>query len=315
MSARPALVLAAAALSLAAAGAARADRLELTDGRVVEGVVTKEGDVYRVASRFGETEVAAKDVKSLTVAKTVDSEWRERAAALRPDDFAGRAALAKWLRDAGRPEAAEATAKAVLEVDPENATAHDVLGHVRHKGRWMTPDEAKLADGWVRRGDRWFAPEEWALLGAEAKSRAEEAERAARGARVTARLNEAVRLVLSPDAKVRDEGLRRLRALADETKSSEIERLVPQVKAYAEAGDRLLSALQGGGGSGGIDRATVLTECRIQFARLKRPIQTFETSLSSNLSTSPVRIQLPELEVIKIATTVPIPAVVDRDPR
>ncbi len=301
----------AAALAAGLAPAARADRLVLVDGRVVEGVVTKDGDSYRVVSRFGESVLAAKDVKEWTKGRTVDEEWRARAAAAKPDDFAGRAALAQWLKDAGRPEAAEATAAAVLESDPENAVAHAVLGHVRHQGRWMTPDEAKIADGLERHGDRWYTPEEWAVLDGAAREKAEAAERQARGARVTARLNDAVRLVLSPDPKAREAGLSRLRALAAETKNAEIERLIPQVKAYAEQGDRLAALVAGGGGEAS-ESATVLAECRITLARLKRPIQNFTTSLGSNLSTAPVTIQLPELEVIRIGTTVPIPAAVDK---
>ena len=278
----------------------------MADGRIVEGHVVKEGDLYRVTSRFGESTVPVKDVKAWTVAKTVESEWRERLTALKPGDFAGRAALAKWLLGADRPEAARAMAKEILEADPENAVAHEVLGHVRHKGAWMTPDEAKAADGLVRRGDRWFTPEEWAVLDADAKAKVEEAERGAKGRRVSAALNDAVRLALSPDAKLRAEGLARMRALAKETESPAIDGLVPQVLAFAEANDRMAAALA----RGSIESATVLTECRIQLARLKRPIQNFQTSLSSNISTAPVTIQLPELEIISVGTTVLIPAAI-----
>ena len=58
------------------------------------------------------------------------------------------------------------------------------------------------------------------------------------------------------------------------------------------------------------ESATVLTECRITLAKLKRPIQTFTTSLASNLNSAPVAIQLPEVEVIKVGTTVKFPGVV-----
>jgi hypothetical protein len=299
----------ASALALAlGAPAASADRLELADGRIVEGEVVEDGDVYRVTSRFGESTVPVKDVKKLTRAKTVDAEWRDRLAALKPGDWAGRAALAKWLKAAERPEAAEAMAREVLEADPENAVAHEVLGHVRHKGAWRTPDEAKAADGLVRRGDRWFTPEEWAVLDAGEKAKAEEAERAEQGRRVGAALNEAVRLALAPDAALRRQGLARMRALAKETGSPAIDGLVPQVLAFAEANDRMAAALA----RRTTESATVLAECRIQLAKLKRPIQNFQTSLSSNIATAPVTIQLPELEVISVGTTVLLPATIER---
>src|SRR5947209_16231213 len=47
-----------AAFAGASVPAARADTLELVDGRVVEGRVTKDGEAYRVVSRYGEATVA-----------------------------------------------------------------------------------------------------------------------------------------------------------------------------------------------------------------------------------------------------------------
>ncbi len=307
------LGLASISLVLAAittAPVAWADRLELADGRVVEGLVSKDGETYRVASRFGEAEFAAKDVKEWVKAENVESEWRKRAASLKDDDFAGRAALAKWLADAGRVDEGSALAKTVIDADPENAAAHAVLGHVRHRGSWMSPDEARVADGLVRHGDAWYTPEEWALVGKEAKARAEEVDRAAASKQWNVRVNEAVRLMLAPDKTLRAEGEKRLLAVAAETSSKPLETLATQVKSYAESNDRLMAAAaaSGGGASGG-DHGMVLTECRIQLAKLKRPIQKFTTSLASGpvTASSPVTIQLPELEVIRIGTTIGIP--------
>src|SRR5205823_6038444 len=99
----------------AAAAPACADTLALKDGRTVEGRVVKDGETYRVVSRFGETEVAAKDVATWTKSAPLETEWRARSAKLDPKDAAGRADLAKWLADAGRPDEAAATARAALE--------------------------------------------------------------------------------------------------------------------------------------------------------------------------------------------------------
>ena len=295
----------AVALSAATAPAARADRLVLADGRTIEGVVTKDGETYHVVSRFGESELAAKDVKSWEKGKTLEEQWRARSAALAPDDHAGRAALAKWLFDAGRVEEARGVASQVVEADPENALAHEVLGHVRHAGAWMTPDDAKRADGLVERGGQWYTPEEWTRLDAEAKAKVNAKEGEVASKRVAARVNEAVRLMLAPDAKLRDEGARRLEAISKETKTEAIGALVPKLRAYADATDQLLAASSGGGGG---TSSTVLAECRIQLARLKRPIQNFTTSLAGNINSAPVTLQLPEVEIIRLDTTVGIPA-------
>jgi hypothetical protein len=111
--------------------------------------------------------------------------------------------------------------------------------------------------------------------------------------------------MLSPDADQRAVGERRLEAIAEETRSEALGKMIPQVKAYAAAMDRLATAVA-------TESATALTECRIQVAKLRRPIKTFQTPLSSGPGVlspnAPVTIQLPELELIKIHTTVPIPA-------
>ena len=307
--ARLAIVLPAAGLLWSASPAARADVLELTDGRSVEGRVVKEGEVYRVTSRFGEAQVPAKDVKAWTKAKPVEVEWRERLDRLAADDFAGRAALSKWLAESGRSDEAGATALAVLEGDPENAVAHGVLGHVRHKGEWMTPDEAKKADGLEEHGGRWYTPAEWKLVGPDGQKKAADEDAALHAKSVSARVNEYLRWMLSPDRALRQRGKDRLTAMAKEQAMPDLPKLIAQVEAYAAAGDRLAAAYDGaGGGGGGGDSSSVLAECRIQFAKLKRPITQLSTSLGSSAGGAPVNIQLPELEVIKVDTTVRVPA-------
>ena len=307
MRAFPALPMLISLVLAAGAAEALADQLTLADGRVVEGAVSKDGEVYRVASRFGEAEFAAKDVKAWVKGETVEAAWRRRAAALPADDYAGRAGLSKWLVEAGRVEEGSALAQAVVDADPENAVAHAVLGHVRHKGSWMTPDEARASDGLVRHGDAWYTPEEWALVGEEKRTKAGEADRALAAKANVARVNEALRLMVAPDKTLRALGEKQLLAVAAQTQSKELATLATEVRDYAAATDRLMAAADAGGG-GGVDHATVLTECRIQLARLKRPIGTLTTGLASNAGGSGVTIQLPEVELIKIGTTVAIPA-------
>lgn len=287
------------------ASVAAADRLALKDGRIVEGAVTKEGESYRVASRFGEAEFAAIDVKEWVKAESIEAQWRRRAAALKADDYVGRAALAKWLTEAGRADEGTALAQSVVAMDPENAVANAVLGYVRHRGTWMSPDAARLADGQVRHGDVWYTPEEWDRLDKDAKQKADEADRATASKQWNVRVNEAVRLMLAPDKVLRAEGEKRLLAVAKETESKPLEALATQVKAYAESTDRLVAAAGASDVIG--DHASVLAECRIQLAKLKRPIKSFTTGLASNLAGAGVTIQLPEIEIIKIGTTVSIP--------
>ena len=62
------------ALALNAVPVARADVLELADGRVIEGVAVRDGDVWRVASRFGVVELPAADVKNHVAGPSLDAQ-------------------------------------------------------------------------------------------------------------------------------------------------------------------------------------------------------------------------------------------------
>ena len=108
----------------------------------------------------------------------------------------------------------------------------------------------------------------------------------------------------SPDLATRGRAKKALEDLAAETGNDKLKGLPQQVEDYVKSADELARAAATGAD------AMVLTEIRVTLSRLKRPIQTFETSLASNINSAPVRIQLPELEVINLRTMVGIPAVV-----
>ena len=301
-----ALALVLGGASLALPTAARADTLELDDGRVVEGSVAKDGEDYVVRSRFGESRVAVKSVKTWTKAKPVDEQVREHLSRLGANDATNRALLARWLVDLGREEEGKALAETVLEIDPENAVAHEVLGHLRHAGQWCTPEEAKRAEGLEQHDGRWFTPEEWKNLSEAGKKAAEDGEAKAKAAAIVRAVNEAVRLMTSPDAAVRARGKRKLESLAAETGDEKLLDLLKKVENYVKAVDEYEAKAAAGGSGEGV----VLGEIRATLTKLKRPITEFSTSLASNIGGAPVRIQLPELEVIKVRTTAPIPVAV-----
>lgn len=294
---------AAAAWACAPAGA---DTLELLDGRVVEGEVELVEEGYRVRTRLGEATVPRADVRAHRPGASIDSLLEERLARLAPDDAENRARLAQWLVGLGRVEAGRALAEAALEIDAENATAHGVLGHERHGGRWMTLAEAMRAKGLEEHDGRWYTPEEWRNLAAGPRAEVEAAERRARAGALAREVNLQVQRMASPDPAVRALARQRLLALAGETGNKDLPRLVGQVDAWVKAADDYARARAAGA------TGSVLAECRIALSKLRRPIQTFETSLASGGAGAPVRIQLPELEVINLKAMVGLPAVVDR---
>lgn len=316
---RPRIVLAVAAVACGllfpAARRARADTIELKDGRIVEGLVIPAKDptlgpgLY-VVSRFGPTFLKASEIKTRHAAKPVDEQIHDWLARLEPRDVKNRVRLAAWMKKIGRVEEAHALARQVLVWDPENADAHALLGHVRHRGRWMTPAQAKRADGYVEHGGRWYTPQEWRNVSEAGKKAAQEADRKAAAQALQEDVNRAVRLALSPDPAVRARGKGRLEALAKELDSDRLRKLVKGLDAYLESVDELRRkalAVQAGAADG-----MVMGEIRVTLSRLKRPIKVLETNLASGPigANAPVRIQLPELEVIRVMTTMAMPAVV-----
>ena len=293
-------------------GSARADILELDDGRLVEGVVVKTDDAYHVQSRFGPTTNPATRVRRHVEARSVDEQIREHVASLADDDAENRALLAQWLVELGREEEGKAMARAVLELDPESAVAHKVLGHIRHQGLWRTPDEAKRAEGLEKHGDRWYTPQEWANQGKSVREKALEREKQLAKERLQDDVNRAVRLMLSPDPGLRKRGRALLDGMAKEYDDASLAELARNVDAYVRKLDEMAAASALAVGPGGVSgTGTVMGDFRATMSKLKRPIETFTTSLAGGpFAGAPVKIQLPELEVVRVRTVGAIPVVV-----
>ena len=58
--------------------------------------------------------------------------------------------------------------------DPSFAPGHRKLGHVEYDGKWLTPTELKLAQGYTLYKGRWITPEEKTERDSEATATAEQ---------------------------------------------------------------------------------------------------------------------------------------------
>ncbi|MDA1194578.1 MAG: hypothetical protein O2894_05280 [Planctomycetota bacterium] len=317
---RPILGLAVcAALAVLVAAPAQADTLELTDGRLVEGLIIPDkhpehGEGVYVVSRFGPTFVPKADIKARREAQPVDAQIRAYLGQLKDGDIKNRVRLASWMLDLGREEEGRELLSQILDWDPECPAAHKLLGHERYRGQWVTHDEAQTARGLEKHGDSWYTPTEWQNVADADKRQAAEAEKAAAARAREFEVNQAVRLALSPDPAVRSRGQARLEALAKEYDSEKVRTLIAGVDEYLVTLDELrrkAAAMSGPVGvtSGGM----VMGEIRATLSKLKRPIPVFQTNLAAGPigANAPVSIQLPELEVIRVMSTMAVPALVD----
>ena len=130
--------------------------------------------------------------------------YRQRAAALLPDNVAGWLSLADWAEDHGLLTQAREAYAYVLQLDADNAPAHRALGHVWTGERWATLEESYRARGFIPFEGTWVSPDEHRAIieermaataaereRAEAAARIREAEARARVAEAEARMAEA----------------------------------------------------------------------------------------------------------------------------
>lgn len=307
----------ACAVLIQSAPSARADTLELTDGRTVEGLLIpdkhpKLGHGFYVVSRFGPTFIPAAKIRVRHESKPVDEQIRAYVAKLAPKDTVNRLRLAAWMKEVGRDEEARELATQILEWEPENGKAHTFLGHVRYKGKWMSPDAARRADGYEKHGDKWYTPEEWKNLANAEKEKAAAAEKAAVQKRLRAEVNQAVRLALSPDPAVRSRGKARLEALEKQVDSKRLKKLIAGIDDYIQTIDDLRAKAAYAAANLSTEGGMVMGEIRATLSKLKRPIPQFQTNLAAGPvgANAPVTLMLPELEVIKVRTLMAMPATV-----
>lgn len=187
----------AASAGLSQAQADRWDRVTLTNGRVLKGSVTRQGDRYLVRLPLGSITVPADQVDTIEGQHDPLDELKNMRDAGFPTGTLGqRQRYAAFCAEQGLTREAKRAYERVLLLDPGNESAHEGLGHVRHNETWMTRAErerhlaaerraAELAHarqmrarGFVRHEGEWMKPAERDRLVAQAaRERAERLER------------------------------------------------------------------------------------------------------------------------------------------
>jgi hypothetical protein len=292
----PAAVVA-AALAVLGAAPALADEILLANGRKLEGKAEKVGDEVVVRAAGGEIRLPAKEVAKITPGPTRDDLYRERLAKTDAKDPAALVALADWCRDQGLRDRERQHLRAVLELDPDHAAVRARLGYLRDGDRWVTDDEYHAARGFVKVGREWVSRDEIARRDAAKQAKAA-MERHVRT------IQACVAKMSSPLRKVRADGRVALQRYAEEISDPSLAEFATKVATFYNEQWRAVKAEIEGAG-------TATVEVRATNATLKRPIPTIETSLGA--FSTPVRIQLPEMSVVSVRTTVRVPLTIELD--
>jgi len=277
------------------AAPAAADVVHLTNGGKVEGKVTDLGDELKIEHRYGSLTVPKSDVKRIEKKATLKEEYEARLTKIDPKDADAHVALGRWLLEKGWGSQALKEFERALEIDENHRGAHTALGHVFYEGKWRTESEIMELRGFVRVDGEWISKEEAARRKAveERKRLAKEQRKAER--EFQRRLQRLIRDIAYGSKKKCEAAHEELVTIARERDIPGLEKFAGDVKAYF---DRYWTLVR--------ESQKVTTEVRAAMTKLKRPIPTFQTSLGA--STTPVTLQLPELSVASVNTTVVIPA-------
>jgi hypothetical protein len=139
-----------------AVAVAGADEVLLKNGGRVSGVIVEQ-TARTVVVDIGAGLVSLKQIKggqSQLVA------FRDREARLLPDDVEGWLELARWAEDAQLRTPAREAYQRVLQIDPQNPSAHTALGDVFLGGRWLGAQDAYRAQGLVNFEGAWVTPQQ-----------------------------------------------------------------------------------------------------------------------------------------------------------
>jgi len=175
---------------------------------------------------------------------------------------------------------------------PDQADARKRLGFLRYEDRWLTQDEYYAARGFVKVGGEWISADE-ARRRDVARKDAEALKKHVRTIR------DSIAKMSSMKRKTRNEGKLELQKYADEREDLKLGAFASDVEQFYNAQWRA------------IREELVLVQVSTTNATLKRPIPTFTTSLGA--FSTPVTIQLPELSVVSVKTTVLVPADIELD--
>jgi hypothetical protein len=99
------------------------------------------------------------DRERLKYSDTADDQWK----------------LSEWCREKQLAKQRKTHLERVVELDANHAKAHRGLGHVQSQGRWMTPEQLKAENGWVKYRGQWRLVQDVEIL--EQKRKAELAEK------------------------------------------------------------------------------------------------------------------------------------------
>ena len=280
---------------------AAADDVTLNNGKVYSGQVTDEGSRYTVVDRDRKYAFRKSEVAEVTKKASFMDLYEERLDKLPVDDAEAIFEFGQWLEKNDWPSRALRAYEEVLALDPDHRGARKALGYKLFEGEWVSPDELNRKKGLVQWDDgRWYTPHEIAQLKKQIERDANMKAAWQQQRKVNTQVTKLVAGMATLSKGKRAKAYQTLSTYVEQLNSPEMRKFADDTKAYYDAWARRVC-----------HQMKTRTQINATLTRLKKPINAFETTLGAAIATTagqtPVRNQLPELEVIQVQTTVDIP--------
>lgn len=155
------IVLAVAGILLALYAICMGDVVYLNTGGAVKGkIVRRDEDEVVIRTPYGITTIATDDIDYIEEGGPLREMYEERLKQIKDDDADAHYKLGVWLRNVGMYEEAKREFNKVIKLDPDHQYARCELGYVRRGDRWLTEDECRVAEGYVKYKGRWVLKED-----------------------------------------------------------------------------------------------------------------------------------------------------------
>ncbi|MEM8883118.1 MAG: hypothetical protein AAGD14_03525 [Planctomycetota bacterium] len=290
-----------------AASWAHADEVYLKDGRVLSGVVVRKGSKIYVSDRDAQYVLRAseiKDKKGIVAGKSFMHEFEERLALLDDEDAEAIYEFGLWLEENEWASRARNAYERVIEIDEDHRGARRKLGYKKYEGEWVSPEELNRRKGLVQWevDGKWYTKHDLAQIKAEIERNEKFRQQIEKQRKINKRVQGTLKKFATFDKKKRQKAYEELYAYAEELNSPELRKFADDTRAYYNQYVRTLCA-----------QLKSQTQIQATQTKIKRPIDTFETNLGAAVggifpAQTPVRIQLPEIAIASVSTTVDIPA-------
>ncbi len=145
--------------------AARADLIRLKSGGELRGEIPFEkgatsGPEVTITTLTGTQVVVAQDQIEFVTRRPLKFEEYETRAKRTPITIEAQWKLAEWCREHNLRSQRKAHLDHIIKLDPDHEKAHYGLKHTKVDGVWMTREERMTSQGYVKHKGKWMTPQE-----------------------------------------------------------------------------------------------------------------------------------------------------------